>query len=400
MNLKMKNSVQKVSLAAAVALLLHCQAAVSTPFVLNIEPKRAEDAEAWRAFQEWQIKFDRTYGNNQVEAVNRFSVWRENNAKIQHHNSMDLSYKMAMNQFGDLTNEEFKRYLGLRPLANGSFQAQPSKYFSHSTVVDIPPEKDWVKEGAVTGVKNQLFCGSCWAFSAIGAVEGVNYLQTGELISLSEQELVDCDTSKDLGCNGGLMDYAFEYIKKNGGIDTEADYGYWSVGTYCNKLKEGRHVVTIDGYEDVPEKDEGALLKAVSQQPVSVAICASQGLQFYSSGVVDTANCCTDLDHGVLAVGYGEEAGVPYWKVKNSWGETWGESGYFRLARNSNKKEGTCGIAMSPSYPVKTHPNPKNVPQVCGWFGWTSCPAGNQCICSMPFFYNFFCLSWGCAATQ
>ncbi|RQW15005.1 hypothetical protein EHS17_16055, partial [Rhodobacteraceae bacterium CH30] len=188
-----------------------------------------------------------------------------------------------------------------------------------------PEFVDWREKGAVAVVKDQGSCGSCWAFSTTGAVEGINQIVTGDLISVSEQELVDCDTSYNQGCNGGLMDYAFEFIIKNGGIDTEEDYPYTGRDGRCDATRKNAKVVSIDGYEDVPLNDESALKKAVSNQPIAVAIEAGgREFQFYTSGIF-TGSCGTELDHGVLAVGYGSEGGKDYWIVKNSWGAEWGE---------------------------------------------------------------------------
>lgn len=345
-----------------------------------------------QVFSEWMVQHGKSYSNEQ-EVQHRLSVFQNNVDFIRQHNAGDATHKLEVNAFADLSPEEFRStHLGLNPGANGTFRTPASGTFTHANAV-VADEVNWVQQGAVTPVKNQLFCGSCWAFSTTGSVEGANYLKTGQLVTLSEQQLVDCDTSKDQGCGGGLMDYAFEYIKKNGGLDTETDYPYWSVGTICNSNRENRHVVTIDSYEDVPENDEAALQKAVSQQPISVAICAND-LQFYSSGVV--TQCCKELDHGVLAAGYGEEAGSPYWLVKNSWGETWGENGYFRLARNVPTKYGTCGITQAASYPIKTSDNPATVPEVCGWLGLSECQSPSSCQCDFNVL-GLLCLAWGCA---
>ena len=205
-------------------------------------------------------------------------------------------------------------------------------------------------------VKNQQQCGSCWAFATTGSVEGINAIVTGELQSVSEQELVDCDTEQDKGCQGGLMDFAYKFIIDNGGIDTEADYPYTAVQGLCDDFKkQRRHVVTIDGFEDVPQKDEASLKKATAHQPVAVAVEADQkSFQLYMGGVYDDDDCGTQLDHGVLLVGYGREPGQgEYWIVKNSWGTEWGDQGYIRLRANTKEPEGMCGIAMVPSYPLK-----------------------------------------------
>lgn len=200
------------------------------------------------------------------------------------------SYQLALNEYADMTFDEFKAYkLGLAPPRARA----ASNGFRYATS-PVPNKIDWREQNAVTYVKNQGMCGSCWAFSAIGAVEGINAIKTGELVALSEQQLVDCDTDKDNGCGGGLMDNAFEYIVKQGGVDTEDNYRYWGMGSFCNNAKANRTVVSIDGYEDVPENDEDALKKAAANQPVAVAICVDAHLQFYSSGVYD-AKCCTEV---------------------------------------------------------------------------------------------------------
>ncbi|XP_022635954.1 cysteine proteinase RD21A-like [Vigna radiata var. radiata] len=192
-----------------------------------------------------------------------------------------------------------------------------------------------------------------WSFSAIGVVQGINKIVTDELISLSEQELVGCDTGYNMGCNGGLMNYAFEFIINNGGIDSDEDYSV--VDGTCDQYRKNVKVVSIDSYEDVNSYDELALKKAVANQPVSVAIEGGRReFQLYSSGVF-SGRCGTTLDHGVVAVEYGTENGHDYWIVRNSWGADWGEEGYIRMERNlGNNRSGKCGIVIEPSYPIKS----------------------------------------------
>ncbi|CAN1229923.1 Senescence-specific cysteine protease SAG12 [Linum grandiflorum] len=216
--------------------------------------------------------------------------------------------------------------------------------FRYANVTAVPAVVDWRKSGAVTGVKDQGSCGCCWAFSAVAAIEGATKLKTGKLVSLSEQQLVDCDVDGvDSGCEGGLMDDAFKFILTgSGGLTTETNYPYEGEDGVCNKKHSSSPAAKITGYEDVPENSERALMQAVAHQPVSVAI-EGGGFMFqsYQSGVF-RGSCGTDLDHAVTAVGYGTDAsGKKYWILKNSWGADWGENG-----------EGLCGLAMEASYPT------------------------------------------------
>ncbi|KAG6722750.1 hypothetical protein I3842_03G175900 [Carya illinoinensis] len=297
-------------------------------------------------YESWLERHRRTY-KSQQEWEMRFGIYQCNVQFIDYTNSQNLSFKLTDNKFADLTNEEFKAtYLGFRSMGHSKTN------FSYGKDVDLPTRVDWRKNGAVTPIKNQGQCGSCWAFSSVAAVEGINKIKTGQLISLSEQELVDCDFQCQ-GCNGGYMDKAFEYIKETGGLTTEEEYPYRASSGTCDKAKEKDHVVTISGYESVPANNEKSLQSAVANQPVSVAIDASgYEFQLYSQGIF-TDRCGKLLNHGVTAVGYGEKNGMKYWLVKNSWGTSWGESGYIRLTRDTADNQGVCGIAMEASYPLK-----------------------------------------------
>ena len=219
----------------------------------------------------------------------------------------------------------------------------------------MPAAVDWTTQNAVTPVKNQGSCGSCWAFATTGAIEGIVAIRNRTLLSLSEQQLVDCDKTSS-GCEGGWPDRAFAYVNTNNGLCTEAAYPYTAQDGACrsNSCVESP-LTSITGYYDVPARnDDDALMRAVAQQPVSVAVNANAAFQYYASGVF-TAPCSGSINHAVLIVGYGiTQTQVPYWKIKNSWGTAWGEAGYIRLLRNDsiNGGAGLCGVNLYPSYPT------------------------------------------------
>ncbi|CAH9145993.1 unnamed protein product [Cuscuta epithymum] len=374
--------------------------------------RRRSDEEVTRIYESWLVKHRKNY-NAIGEKERRFEVFKDNLIFIDEHNSVEgRSYTVGLNRFADLTNYEY-RTMFVRGRMNkttgrANRAAVGRNRYAFLAGDELPGSVDWRQNGAVTPVKDQGHCGSCWAFSTVGAVEGINQIVTGDLISLSEQELVDCDKTYNMGCNGGLMDYAYDYIVKNGGIDSEEDYPYKAREGSCDPSRESAHVVSIDGYEDVPENDEKSLMKAVAHQPVSVAVEAGgRAFQLYESGVF-TGICGTELDHGVVVVGYGTENGHDYWIVKNSWGPNWGENGYIRLERNLNHTvTGKCGIAMEASYPLKSGPNPPpkpdhgppppdQPPAVCD--GYYSCNAGSTCCCI--FKYGSYCLGWGCCPLE
>ena len=305
----------------------------------------------WELFNGFIERFEKKYPTLE-DFESRFSIFRSNVKTIISHN-MDPqhNFTLGVNAFTDLSPQEFKeKYIG-------GFVGVTKSSCKAFTSTNAPAGEtlDWTTKGGVTPVKNQGQCGSCWSFSATGAMEGAWFVHSGKLVSLSEEQLVECSKRYgNLACNGGMMDNAFQYAIDNG-MCSEAAYPYTSgagaVGT-CKTTCQV--VVTMSSCADVAPNNQVVLKTAVSMAPVSIAIEADTAVfQSYSGGVITSTKCGTTLDHGVLIAGYGVDNGIKYWLVKNSWGVDWGENGYVKIERSdSTDDKGICGIAMEASFPI------------------------------------------------
>lgn len=316
------------------------------------------DDELQTMFEKFVRKYERVYANNDSKDA-RFKIFRDNVFKAHKYNKLTQDKVYGVTKFSDLTEEEFKR----KYLMPARTPEQMRRTMKNAQVVDsytrngpLPASFDWREKGAVTPVKNQGSCGSCWAFSATGNLEGQNFIKNKKLVSLSEQNLVDCDHQCeveegqqvcDAGCNGGLMWLAFQHVQKNGGLDSEESYAYEGYDDKC-RFKNETVAVRVSGYKMLPTNDEELAAWLVDNGPVAVAVNA-EWLQLYFGGVSNPYFCdAKALDHGVLLVGFGKTTTwtgkeLKYWIVKNSWGSGWGEKGTFRIAW------GKCGINSVPS---------------------------------------------------
>jgi len=379
------------------SILLFC---IATKAVAQQQQQQQQPYEP--LFEKWVQDF-RVVFQSAEHRVHMFGNWINNHIFIEKSNRLNRPFELGHNQFSGLNQTEYvqwvrggldenpdglsgsKRPVGFRSNAGVSPNSVPASrvqaeeirrsfggvinVFGVNPIISAPSEYqslpasiDWTTKGAVTPVKDQGQCGSCWSFSTTGALEGAYAIKNSKLVSFSEQQLVDCDSigngGRDHGCNGGLMDNAFSWISKNNGLCLEADYPYVSgitqkAGT-CVKSCSNVKGSDVANFVDVESASDLAFSTALAQQPVSVAIEADQReFQLYKSGVF-TGACGTNLDHGVLAVGYGSENGVEYYKVKNSWSTTWGDKGYIRLGKGAsyNSGKGQCGILLEASYPL------------------------------------------------
>jgi len=318
-------------------------------------------------WETWKAEFGKNYSQQGLSAGEerqtehfRMKIWMENKAYIERHNRLAhmglKSFFVGMNQFGDLLTHEVNAMMNgaipPRSESNDTVPLRGAKYLPPAHVSSFPESVDWRTRGAVTPVKDQGQCGSCWAFSATGALEAMHYRATGVLTSLSEQNLIDCNRRSN-GCGGGLATTAFQYIKDNRGIDTENSYPYEAKNNRCRYNPRNKGASDY-GFKVLPRGNEYYLKTAIATQgPCSVSIDANhQSFQFYRGGVYREAECSSvNHDHAVLVVGYGVDkaSGSAYWLVKNSYWTTWGERGYIRIAKDENNM---CGIASHASYPL------------------------------------------------
>jgi len=303
-------------------------------------------------FEQWVANYNKIYAKEEKEQ--KYLVWKQNHERVKQYNEKKMygTATFSLNEFSDMTPKEFKEQYASCYKSGRSEVAKKRSVHPTNGKINVPDSIDWRKLGAVTQVKNQGNCGSCWSFSTTGSLEGAHFIATNNLTSLSEQNLIDCSGSQNNdGCNGGRVDWALQYVIQNGGIDTEASYPYVGEDGTCN-YNAANSGATCKAWTQTTEGDEVALQAQVAVQPVSIAISVDDAFANYASGVFVDDSCpndADDLDHAVLIVGYGTQDGQDYWIVKNSWGASWGASGYILMARNHNNM---CGVATDAVYPT------------------------------------------------
>ena len=313
-------------------------------FIASINCQKQFGLTEWNTFK---IKHGKVY-NSSSEDFQRLLIWINSKKEVEKHNKLfglgKISYRKAVNKFSDMTSTELKRfYTGLKI-------EKPTGVYEKRVVIKpkkpIGDEMDWRDEGAVTPVKNQGKCGSCYAFSVTGALEGQHSIKSGRLMSLSEQQIIDCSGQK--GCQSGWMGPVYNYIAQNGGIESEDSYPYWANDNGECQFNYKFAVTTDTGYQQLLACEINLKNAVATIGPLSAAIFMADSFYHYSGGIYNEPYCIGDFDHAVLVVGFGSDKGNDYWLVKNSWGTDWGENGYIKMSRNKNNQ---CGIASYVTFP-------------------------------------------------
>jgi C1A family cysteine protease len=319
------------------------------PAFVSLAAHEPVEQEIQDAFKKWKEGRKRLY-NNGKEEDNRLRIFADNYKMVKKMQSENRTYEVELNKFADMSTEEFaSTYLGTRPPTMRSNNEQ----LLEATTATLPASVDWRTRNAVTPIKNQGSCGSCWSFSAIGALESLYAIKYGILKSFSEQQLVDCSGSYGTyACNGGIMTAAFKYTRDYG-VELGSVYPYTGAKGTC-KFDKTKVVFKNTAWVSVTPNNNVQLAAAVATRPVSAAVQADASVfQFYKGGIIDGTACGTSLNHGIIIVGYGSENGKDFWIIRNSWGTSWGEAGYVRIAKSSSTNSaGVCGIAMMASYPT------------------------------------------------
>lgn len=328
------------------------------------EKDLASEESLWALYERWSVEYKVV--RDLSEKTRRFDVFKENARHIYQFNQGNSSYKLSLNLFGDMTGDETRRAyrcsVGVPPPVNRTFDGDNGGSTHGGFPFPLPPTVDWRVRGfggrpaVVTGIKDQgPGCGSCWAFATVAAVEGINAIRTRNLVPLSEQQLLDCDT-RNAACNGGVINMAFDFIVRNGGIMHEGAYPPYRARR-GNCVRVPGPVVTIDGYAPVmPPNDAVAMMRAVAAQPVVVQVLGADGEPFkrYGGGIFQGPCGVGRYWHAMTLVGYGTTpSGENYWILKNSWGRGWGEQGFMRMRRDVPNREGLCNVLMYASYPLK-----------------------------------------------